>query len=258
MIKAWDRLATEREQGDWPAYGIPTGDINNIVVLDVDPRNGGKDSWISLYHEYKLSDTYTVNTGGGGQHHYYVLPQVGLRGQKLKAYGYEGIEFQANGQYVIGPGSLHPSGNRYEVMNNLPLAAIPVEFITMITQRLSKNPRLDPCIPPESQWPSMERRLDRALRYVATVPGAISGQDGHGTTLKVALALVQGFALSERIAYGVMAKYYNPKCRPSWSETELAHKIQSAVVSTKVPLGYMFSEAPSGFDILFEGETNNG
>ncbi len=255
LIKAWDRLAEEREQGDWPAYGIPTGDLNAIVVIDVDFRNGGEDSWVSLYHEYNLFSTYSVKTGGGGRHYYYKIPRAGIRGCKLVKHGYPGIDFQATGQFVIGPGSLHPSGSRYEILNDSNLAELPQSFIAL----LDSKTELEECakstsIPPESQWPTLERRLERALKYVARMPGAVSGHDGHGATLKVALALVKGFALTERLASKVLQCQYNPKCSPPWSEAELAHKIESAAQSTKVPLGYMYSDSPAyNFELLFEG-----
>ncbi len=260
LIKAWDRLATEREQGDWPAYGIPTGDPNGIVVIDIDPRNGGLEAWRVLCDEILLPLTFTVETGGGGSHLYYKLPRPGMRGCKLEKFDFHGIDFQATGQYVIGPGSLHSSGKKYEISHDLPLADLPAEFIKMLDGPSEVSPwPQDRTIPPESEWPSVEKRLDRALKYVASIPGAISGQDGHGATLKVALALVKGFALPERLATKVLACQYNPRCVPRWSEAELAHKIESAARSTKVPLGYMLAKAPaSSFEMLFEGTIING
>lgn len=252
MIKAWDRLATAREQGDWPAYGIPTGAVNGIVVLDVDPRNGGTTSFELLRMTYKLPGTYTVSTGGGGYHYYYGLPIADLRGRKLKSYGYEGIDLQANGQYIIGPGSLHPSGNKYVIVSDEPIAELPSEFVAILTQVMKIPTEED--ILPESEWPPYDNRVERAKKYVRAMPPAISGQDGHGTTLKVALLLVRGFGLRPGSALAILQTFYNPMCMPRWSDQELQHKIDSACQSTKVPLGYMLRKpTPDKFDLLLEG-----
>lgn len=85
---------------------------------------------------------------------------------------------------------------------------------------------------PEALPPSFTSRLqdsiiERARKYVATMPPAVSGQDGHGRTFRVACVLVLGFGLSEAEAFGLL-KEYNAGCQPPWSDRELAHKIKSA------------------------------
>lgn len=256
MVKAWDRLAAEREQGDWPAYGIPTGAINGIVVLDVDSRSGGVHSWERLRMTYRLPSTYTVRTGGEGgegRHYYYKLPIADLRGRKLKSYGFEGIDMQANGQYVIGPGSLHPSGNKYVIVSDEPIAELPAEFVAILTQVMKVPTEED--ILPEAEWPTYEKRVERAKKYIRAMPPAISGQDGHGTTLKAALLLVRGFGLRPGSALAILQTFYNPVCMPRWSDQELQHKVDSACQSVKVPMGYMLRKeptAPDKFDLLLE------
>ncbi len=69
--------------------------------------------------------------------------------------------------------------------------------------------------------------FERARKYVAKMPAAVSGQDGHGRTFNVACVLVLGFALSDSDAMRLLAEY-NQACQPPWSDKELAHKIRSA------------------------------
>src|SRR4051812_19972126 len=69
--------------------------------------------------------------------------------------------------------------------------------------------------------------IDRAQRYVAKMPPAVTGQHGHDQTFAVACALVQGFGLSPAEA-GPLMRDYNARCVPPWSERELAHKLASA------------------------------
>ncbi len=68
---------------------------------------------------------------------------------------------------------------------------------------------------------------ERAARYVATIPGAISGQGGHDATYHVACVLVEGFALSVAAALPIM-QCWNQTCDPPWSEGDLLYKLQSA------------------------------
>lgn len=69
---------------------------------------------------------------------------------------------------------------------------------------------------------------ERARRYVAKMPPAISGQHGHDQTFAVACALIQGFGLP-RAAAEPLLREYNARCQPPWSARELAHKLDSAV-----------------------------
>jgi len=81
--------------------------------------------------------------------------------------------------------------------------------------------------------------LERARRYVAKCPPAVSKQEGHKATFKVACILVRGFALGAPDALSVLREW-NQSCQPPWSEAELQHKVTSAsqAKSTK-PDGYL-------------------
>ena len=81
--------------------------------------------------------------------------------------------------------------------------------------------------------------VERARTYVATVPGAVSGAGGHCQTFAVACAFVHGFALPEADAMALLREY-NQRCRPQWTESELAHKIKSALAARPIkPRGYL-------------------
>ena len=69
--------------------------------------------------------------------------------------------------------------------------------------------------------------IERARRYIANCPPAISGQGGHDATFHVAAVLVHGFALSEADAL-MLLREWNAACVPPWSVAELIHKIKSA------------------------------
>lgn len=67
----------------------------------------------------------------------------------------------------------------------------------------------------------------RARAYLANMPPAISGQQGHNQTFWVACQLVQGFGLSTEEALPLMQEW-NRECQPPWSDAELRHKLEDA------------------------------
>jgi RecA-family ATPase len=81
---------------------------------------------------------------------------------------------------------------------------------------------------------------DRARKYLAEMPPAISGQNGHGQTLQAACALVWGFDLPEANAWPLLLEY-NERCQPPWSEKELRHKISEAgrITTHQKPRGHL-------------------
>jgi hypothetical protein len=71
-----------------------------------------------------------------------------------------------------------------------------------------------------------DRRVERAARYVAKMPAAISGQRGHDATFAVACEIWR-FGLSDTDAWALLCDF-NRRCEPQWSEHELRHKLESA------------------------------
>lgn len=67
----------------------------------------------------------------------------------------------------------------------------------------------------------------RCLAYLARCPDAISGQDGHGATLRAAAECYR-FGLSDSEAAAALDWFNDNKCQPRWTPRELAHKLRSA------------------------------
>ena len=84
--------------------------------------------------------------------------------------------------------------------------------------------------------------IDRARRYVAKCPPAISGQGGHNATFHVAAVLVHGFALGEADALALLGEW-NGSCVPPWSDGDLRHKIKSAANTVHLlPRGHLLGD----------------
>lgn len=75
--------------------------------------------------------------------------------------------------------------------------------------------------------------MQRAINYLATIEGAISGQFGHRKTFTTAMKLFTQFGFDYDTAMLLMTEYYNPRCVPPWSEIELEHKVRDAERRTR-------------------------
>ena len=84
---------------------------------------------------------------------------------------------------------------------------------------------------------------DRARLYVAKMPAAVAGQNGHGATFEVAQVLVRGFGLPDTEAWPILCDY-SARCQPPWSEYELKHKLADARHKSGLPAGYLLGESP--------------
>ncbi len=95
----------------WPDanIGVPTGTPSKLMVVDIDPRNGGNESFEALIAKHgPLPRTAEQFTGGGGRHIVFRHPGVKLARELAP-----GIDLKAEGGYIIAAPSIHESGKRY-------------------------------------------------------------------------------------------------------------------------------------------------
>lgn len=177
------------------------------------------------------------------------------------------IDFLATGRQVVVPPSLNPSGEwrRWEEGCSIDqIATYPFTELWEAVTRLAescgaKRSNVDP--PPttsemgeadtnpasasaasagqvqgtctrECDVP-MEERERRCERYLQEVELARSGHGGHDTTYRVAMIICNDFAVTNREAALTLMRFYNERLRvageETWSEGELAHKIDDAL-----------------------------
>ena len=88
--------------------GLPTGGMNGIIVVDIDPRNGGTETFAALEVEKgTVPETVEARTGGGGRHLLFKHPGGVLPGMKN---AWPGVDVKSDGGYICAPFSIHPSG----------------------------------------------------------------------------------------------------------------------------------------------------
>lgn len=223
-----------------------------LAVLDIDTRNGGLETFDALVEQHgPLPHTWRDESSRGGGHYYFVAPP-GLPSKAHVILG-SGVDFLAGRHLVIIDPSTHWTGARYRWITppwTTPLAEMPEFLRTLVgikTKSVSKAPA------PSSHPPrSVSRRADatriptpvevtgersevvrQALACVPTWPLSIQGENGSKACYSVACRITQGFGLRGFEAWKVMDAYNRQRCRPMWSDGEIAHKLDDA---SKLPV----------------------
>lgn len=101
-----------------PAIALP----RDLLVFDMDPRNGGDVSMRALPDD-ALPDSSCVSTARGGLHIYYRVPE----GHSIKNVTNlrPGIDVKTFGGFVIAPGAIRSDGLEYSIVNGCEPAPAP-------------------------------------------------------------------------------------------------------------------------------------
>lgn len=123
-----------------------------VVVIDVDPRNGG-----DLLQLGDITRTWCARTGGGGWHLCYRCSGK----VRSKVAGTRGIDIKGNSGYIVAPPSIHPNGTPYRWLNREPIAPLPEHL----------RPRvLAPIVQARPVWTDRHRgNGDGLVRFLASV-----------------------------------------------------------------------------------------
>lgn len=120
----------------WPNanIGIACGAASQLIVVDVDPRNGGSLAAIEARYG-TLPPTVQSETGGGGLH---ILFRADS-GKSCDPPGVAGVNILADGKMFVAPPSLHHSGRRYcwvegRGPNDIPITPAPAWLIALCTE----------------------------------------------------------------------------------------------------------------------------
>lgn len=109
----------------WPSANVGIALPDTVVVIDIDPRNGGAEGWAELAAGKTTPRTLTAvsGRGDGGRHIYLQRPPGTLSGRRLP----QGIDLKIGGKgYVVAPPSIHPAtGRPYEWQTVAPVADCP-------------------------------------------------------------------------------------------------------------------------------------
>lgn len=140
-------------------YGVGGGP-SNITIIDVDkgiPNYTALKAWMEAHG---LPETFTVQSGrnGFGAHLYYsgAVPTT--------PYEIDGVvgELRGMGAYVVGPGSIHPDGKRYEIINDINVVPLPENMVKLAMDKKKSMSDFKPgqgnLIPEGNRWAHLQQK----------------------------------------------------------------------------------------------------
>jgi bifunctional DNA primase/polymerase-like protein/AAA domain-containing protein/primase-like protein len=226
LLKEWQKQAsTDLAQvltwwTQWPDanVGLVTGRYSTgLVVVDVDPRNGGMETLQTLRAQFPGGvlpwDMHNlVRTGSGGYHLYLDATRHFALGRELPAKLGPGIDLPLN---VVAPPSVHPGGGIYTWVRGIIRQAEPLaEYPDVWLNALAAQPTR-PRISGTDDMANARRALarlnpDRADRYDA--------QDGGWLAVGMALHAVSPDLLPDWDAWSKASpKYEAGVCAQKWA-----------------------------------------
>jgi hypothetical protein len=204
--------------------GIAAGERSGIVVFDVDPRNGGDESWSKwLDDNGQVPDGAAMQmTAGGGEHHIAIYdPEI--RSCKLT----EGVDLLADGRYFVAfPSTIE--GRRYE----WEASSDPFDGVAPFT------------VP--DQWMTAYRSLRKPAerQQVLTGGGLIQGSRNNGLTAMGGVMRRYGFSEAEIMASLSIAN--ETRCEIPLPSSELSQIVRS--VSRYEPEGDVAADTGLGYE----------
>ncbi len=205
-------------------WGVACG-VSNLVVVDLDPRNGALEGQLD-----ELPASFTVRTGGGGWHVYF-------RGQCKGRTGLmPGVDLQSSGKYVVLPGSVTDSA--YTVERALPIVEAPAWLIAAAAARPEHATVESDC---PADLVRDDRWLEHARAHLRNLPAAVQG-DGGTPSWTAAGVLMRGWLLKRATADALLRAEWCPRCAPPWrfeaagDEANWQHTLNSAEAT--FPLGW--------------------
>lgn len=124
-LRAWN-------DGEEANYGVGCGP-SNITVVDVDHGISNIEEFQAWKKEHGIPDTFTVMSGreGFGAHMYFTgaVPTVGFKIGNVTG------ELKGLGGYVVGAGSIHPSGKKYVIIDDSDMVPLPPGLVTFAKEK---------------------------------------------------------------------------------------------------------------------------
>ena len=104
------------------------GGFGNLILIDADSEEINEVC-------KQLPNTFTIKTGSpeAYKNHYYFITGKEMKPIRLSKEKVGDIgDIRSTGQYVVAPNSIHPSGNKYEVVKDIPIAKTTIAFVESI------------------------------------------------------------------------------------------------------------------------------
>lgn len=214
-----DALAAYQLDRKWSGIGLVFSAIDDLVGIDLDDcidDEGEVLAWAQQIIDD--CDTYTeISPSGRGVKMWVRGHLPGDRGRRAEM-GAGHLEVYSQGRYFTVTGD-RLVGTPSEVQD----AQEAIDLISTLLPKRAGN--LETATRPIEA--SDSEKVERARRWLEKAQPAISGCNGHLTTMQVVYQMAVGFDLSDDQTLHVLQDW-NARCQPPWTDKELRHKIASA------------------------------
>jgi P4 family phage/plasmid primase-like protien len=224
--------------------GIATGRKSGIIVLDIDPRNGGVKSLKRQKRRLgPLPDTVTALTGGGGRHLIFKCPSFAVKKDTSgKRFG-KGVDILSDGCIMVAPPSRHATGGRYRWAEDW------------------SDRDLEPATLPKS-W---RARLRKDVSAESNKDNSTAQPDGRilegqrNTSLTSLAGTLQRGGVSPAAIKAALIAENNAKCTPPLDESEIK-KIVASITKypAPAPIGDGADDAERLMQLVLERSFSRG
>jgi len=190
----------------WFGLRVPEANLGvateKLIVIDVDPRHGGDESFAELEREHELPPTWRTLTGGGGEHVIFAAP-VGVEISNVVAANMDnpplgpGIDVRARGGYIVAPPSRHISGRAYcwsvdHHPQEVSLAPAPGWLIERLTTARGAATGAQPEPISSGKWAQLTRQPDPEYRDEAATQ-IVGHLFRHGCDYQLVLGMLHAW-----------------------------------------------------------------
>jgi hypothetical protein len=245
LILNWQNLTTQDPEQirkwwkQWPDANIG-GATNNLVVVDIDRRNGGDETFAQLEMVESFPDTATTRTWSGGRHLIYVAPNGPVKGG-THALGL-GVDVKARGGYVLMPGSTI-EGRPYTREDSRPGYFAPQWILDKLKAAKPKTSAAGKRIVEED-----EQAVELATQWMLNKAPIAETGNIDNTTYKV-LARLYDFGVTSETALDIAMEWNDLKCNPPQAMEDLERICESAGRNRENAIGSAHPLAP-GFEAV--------
>jgi len=150
ILQSWTKYQinkpTDEEIKSWidspiQNYAIVCGEISDLIVIDVDIKNGGDPK------PFQNRGLYEVQTPSGG-FHFYCKYDTSLANTKHDNKGIlKGVDLQSNKSLAFAPPSFFPKKGGYRLINDAPVQEIPEDLLIKILEALEPEQQAEEYTP---------------------------------------------------------------------------------------------------------------
>lgn len=223
MITAW-----WRGQYRGMNVGIACGVESDLIVIDVDVRNGGDKSIVELEKKLgTLPPTVRVDTPSGGWHLYYRYPN-GRSLRNKAGFGLPGVDVRGEGGQVVAPPSTLPNGAYQWRSDFTEVSFLPESWVRSLEVSAPIGPEAAALVKPADG----QRQPLRGKTAQFLIEGAGEGQRNAKMFEAAAEMAGNGWPMDDIRAELLRA---NARCRPPMDVAEIDLILKSVAGKPRTP-----------------------